>query len=336
MYEEIDASGQGKWNLYAIIGFVVVVSLFLLQGFRINLGEPPYSDQLDVVLTIILAPVGACIIGGIFGAMKKSATKINPNRLELAEDVRPLDDFGQVYYEGDYETDVLGGHPAYGCGLIFIFIASIFIGGGVLFGIGIVGPTIAVLIEGIIVAVYYIIGFRFTFKAIPIRSKLVKNPLFHRITKYLDKSDVLRKIARCNIVSSIIVKYKVGEGQTLKVIDDIHVFAVISTEPVMEIEITIEKMENIGPEYTYYFSEGLGTRRDEIIDVAGKDTHLIVDEIDMNSFIRVRYDMNRMRARWNLGTPESLCDLMHGLVDEVSKYMSVTKLPKIEDSAPEE
>lgn len=104
----------------------------------------------------------------------------------------------------------------------------------------------------------------------------------------------------------------------------------------MEIEITIEKMKNIGAEYTYYFSEGLGTRRDEIIDVVGKDTHLIVDEIDMNSFIRVRYDMNRIRVRWNLQVPESLCDLMHGLVDEISKYMSVTKIPKIEDSAPDE
>ena len=56
----------------------------------------------------------------------------------------------------------------------------------------------------------------------------------------------------------------------------------------------------------------------------------------MNSFIRVRYDMNRMRARWNLSTPDSLCDLMHGLVDEISKYVSVTKIPKIEDSRPQD
>ena len=333
MYEEIDTSGQEKWNLYSIIGFVVVVSFFMLQIVSI-LGEPPY--QLEAMLAIIFAPVSACFIGGIFGAMKKRATRINPDRLEFTEDIRTLDDFGQVYYEGDFETDVLGGHPAYGCGLLLIFITSACIGGGVLLGIESFGPTIAFLIEGIIVVVLYIVGFRLAFKAVPMRNKLVTNPLFYRITKYLDKSDVLTKIARCNIVSSIIVKYKVGEGQTLKVIDDIHVFAVLSTEPVMEIEITIEKMENIGPEYTYYLSEGLGARKDEIIDIAGKDTHLIVDEIDMNSFIRVRYDMNRMRARWNLSTPKSLCDLMHGLVDEVSKYMSVTKIPKIEDLGPEE
>lgn len=334
MYEEIDTSGQGKWNLYSIIGFVVVVSLFMLQSFSITLGEPPY--QPEVMLMIVFAPVGACLIGGFFGSMKKRATRINPDRLEFTEDIRTLDDFGQVYYEGDFETDVLGGHPAYGCGLMIIFITSVFLGGGVLFGIESVGPTIAFLIEGIIVVVLYIVGFRFAFKAISMRSTLVKNPLFYRITKYVDKSDVLKKLERCDIVSSIIVKYRVGEGQTLKAIDDIHVFAVTSTEPVMEIEITIEKMENIGAEYTYYFSEGLGTRRDEIIDVVGKDTHLIVDEIDMNSFIRVRYDMNRIRVRWNLQVPESLCDLMHGLVDEISKYMSVTKIPKIEDSSSDE
>ena len=112
--------------------------------------------------------------------------------------------------------------------------------------------------------------------------------------------------------------------------------SVTSTNPSLEIEIAIENIGNIGPEYTYYLPEGLGTRKEEMIDVAGKEAYLIVDEIDMNSFIRVRYDMNRMRARWILRTPESLCDLMHALVDEVSKHMSVTKIPKIEDSAPEE
>jgi len=145
MYEEIDTSGQGKWNLYSFIGFIVIVSLFILQSFSITLGEPPY--QPEVLLAIIFAPVGACLIGGFFGAMKKRATRINPNRLEFTEDTRTLDDFGQVYYEGDFETDVLGGHPAYACGLILIFVTSVFLGGGVLFGIESVGPTIAFLIE---------------------------------------------------------------------------------------------------------------------------------------------------------------------------------------------
>lgn len=331
MYEEIDTSSQGKWIAYAIIGFIVIVSLFLLRVFSITLGEPPYSDQPDVVLIIIFAPAGACLTGSLFGVLRKRATRINPDRLEFAEDVRTEDDFGQVYYEGDYETDVLGGHPAYGCGLILIFGAAVFLGGGMLFGIDGVGPTIGFLTEVIIVAVLYIVGFRFAYMGVPMANRLVSNPLYYKITEYLDKSDVLKNIERCDIVSSIIVRYKVGTGQTLKVVDDIHVFAVTSTEPSLEVEITIEKMENIGPEYTYYLSEGLPSRKQEIIDVAGKETHLIVDEIDMKSFIQVRYDMNRIRARWNLGNPESLCDLMHALVDEVSKYMSVTKIPKIED-----
>ena len=124
MFEEIDTSGQGKWIVYAIIGFIVIVSLFLLRVFGITLGEPPYLFQPDVLLTIIFAPVGACLIGSLFGVLKKRATRINPDRLEFTEDVRTLDDFGRVYYEGDYETDVLGGHPVYGCGLILICNSS--------------------------------------------------------------------------------------------------------------------------------------------------------------------------------------------------------------------
>ena len=336
MYEEIDRSGQGKWLLPAILGFIVIVGLLIVRLFVYSLGDPPYNNQVDVVALFGFAPVGACILGSLFGALKKRSTKVNPDRLEFTDDVRNLDDFGKVYYEGDFKTGELGGHPAYGCGWAVSLMISVFSGFIVLFSMDVVGPVIGSIMEVVLVAVFYIAGYVLAFRGVSMGSKLVKDPLYHRITKYLTKYNVLQSITGCDLVSEIIVRYKLGKGQTLKVIDDIHVLAVTSTEPVMEIEITVEKMENIGPEYTYYLPEGLSTRKEERIDVNGKETILIVDEIDMKSFIRVRYDMNRMRARWNLGTPESLCDLMHALVDEVSKNIAITKIPKVEDSAPNE
>ena len=280
--------------------------------------------------------MAACLLGSLFGALRKMATKINPDRLEFTDDVRNLDDFGKVYFEGDFKTGELGGSPLHMCGWALSVSFGLVIGFMTLFAMDTIGSFIGSIVEVSVVGIMYLAGIYFAFRGGPIRSKLVKDPLHFRITKYLSKYDVLRSMLRCDLVSKIIVTYKIGKGQTLKVIDDIHVLAVTSTDPVMDIEITIEKMENIGPEYTYYLPEGLPSRKDERIDVDGKETILIVDEIDMKSFIRVRYDMNRMRARWNLGTEESLCDLMHVLVDEASKYILVTKIPKIEDSTTDE
>jgi len=332
MYEEIDRSGQAKWTLPTIMGFIVIVGLLTVKLFWDPLGDPPYTNRVDVVFLIGFAPLGACLLGSLFGALRKRATRVNPDRLEFSDDVRNLDDFGEVYYEGDFRTGELGGHPVYGCGWAITLMLTVFLGFMVLFSMDVVGPVIGSIVEIILVALFYIAGYVSAFRGAPMGSKLVKDPLHHRITKYLTKCDVLRSITQCDLVSEIIVRYKIGKGQTLKVIDDIRVLAATTTEPSFEVEITIEKMENIGPEYTYYLSEGFATKNEELIHVAGKEAHLLVDEVDMNSFIRVRYDMGTLRSRWNLGTPESLCHLMHALLDEMSKYVSFTIVPKIEDS----
>lgn len=332
MYEEIDRSGQAKWTLPTIMGFIVTVGLLTVKLFGDPLGDPPYNNRVDVVFLIGFAPVGACLLGSLFGVLRKRATRVNPDRLEFSDDVRNLDDFGEVYYEGDFKTGELGGHPVYGCGWAITLMLTVFLGFMVLFSMDVVGPVIGSIMEIILVAVFYIAGYVSAFRGVPMGSKLVKDPLHHRITKYLTKYDVLQSITQCDLVSEIIVRYKIGKGQTLKVIDDIRVLAATTTEPSFEVAITIEKMENKGPEYTYYLSKGLATKKVEMIDVAGKEAHLIVDEVDMNSFIQVRYDMGTLRARWNLSTPESLCDLMHALLDAVAKYVSFTIVPKIEGS----
>jgi len=262
---------------------------------------------------------------------------VNPDRLEFTEDVRKLEDFGKVYHEDDFETGELGGHRQYGYGWAFTVLFAFVSGLVPAFAMSMNQLNLG-LVERIIVvtlsATLYLAGVVTAFRAMPIENKMVRNPLNESIAKYLSKYQVLQWITECDLVSKIIVRYKIGKGQTLKIIDDIHVFAVTSTEPMMEIEITIENRDNFGLEYTYYLSEGLGTRKDEIIDVAGKEAHLIVD--DMNKYIQVRYELGTLRAQFNIRTPESQCNLMHALVDEIAKYVSFTIVPKIEDSGPNE
>jgi len=199
-----------------------------------------------------------------------------------------------------------------------------------------IGTFISSIVEVGAIAVLYVLGNYFGYRGGYIRSEMVRNPLFFRITKYLSKYDVLRSMIRCDLISKIIVRFKIGKGQSLMAIDDIHVFAITSTEPPLDVEITIENMEDIGPEYTFYYTDSLATRREEIIDVAGRDGILTVDERDMRSFVRLRYDTGFLKSKWNLGTPERLCDLMHAIVEEVAKEMSITKVPKSEEPYSEE
>ena len=336
MYEEIDTSGQSKWILPTIIGFIVILGLSIVRFFVMPLGDPPFNDQVDLVAIIGFTPMISCILGSLFGALRKMAIKVNPDRLEFTDGVRKLDEFGQVYYEGNFKSKEFGGNPLYMCGWALAVIAAMMIGFVNLFAIDTIGTFVGSIVEVSAVGVMYVAGVYFAYRGGYIRSKLLRDPLHVRITKYLSKIDVLRSMSQCDLISEIIVRYKVGKGQSLKVVDDIHVLAVTSTEPVLEVEITIEDMEDIGPEYTYYFPESLATRREEMIYVAGREVILTQDEVDMKSFIRVRYDTGALKSKWNLGTPERLCDLMHAIVEEIAKENPVTIVPKIEDSAPNE
>jgi len=330
MYEEIDKSGHTKWDIIALFGFISVVGLLAFRLFAMPIDIPPQIDQIDVIAIIGFSPLAAMLIGSFIGYMKKRTTKINTELLEFTEETREIDDFGKVYFEGDTETPELGGHPAYTCGWVIILIMSPFLGFGILFGMDVVEPIIGSIIEMLLAAILYSAGFVFAFKSASMTSKLVRNPLYFRITKYVTKMDVLLSMMQCDLVSSVIVKYRVGKGQSLKTVDNIRVFLVTSTDPALEVEVTINKMENIGPEYTYHFVESNASRYSNSINVSGKDAILTIDEVDMRSIIKIRYDMNRVRARWNLATPSSLCDLIHALLDEVKKHADFRPVQKAE------
>jgi hypothetical protein len=331
LYEEIDTSGQGKWILPAVIGCIVIVGLLIVRLVVIDIGDPPFDDQPDLFFVAGLGPVGVCLLGSLFGILKKRATKVNTDLLEFNEDVRKLEDFDKVYHEGDFRTGFLGGHPTYSCSWVFVVIFSFAMGLVAALAMNTVQFDIGLAIEIYLSPILYIVGFFTAFRAMPIENKLVRNPLNEPIARYLSKYKVVSWITECGLVSKIIVRYRMGIGQTLKVIDNIHVLAVTSTEPELEIEICIDNPKYISAEYTYYLSEGLPSRKKEVIDVAGKEVHVIVDEIDRKKCIRVHYDMSSLRAQMDTRTPERQCNLMHALVDEISKYMSITKVPRIEN-----
>ncbi len=328
LYEEIDKSGQEKWILISIVGFIITIGLVAMRFIFMSLGEPPFNDSPETVFIIGFTPLLTTLFGSLFGFLRKRATKINLDRLEFTDDVKPLDDFGKVYYEGNFETGELGGHPAYGCGWAILLMVSTIIGFMLLFATDTLLVDALGYLMTVIGAAFYMAGFIFAFRGAPIATKLVKDPLHFRITKYLSKLDVLHSIERCDVVKAIIVRFKVGKGQSLKVIDDIQVLAEMTTDPPLEVEITIDKMESIGPEFTYFLSSSDATRKNETIEVNQKASILTIDEVDMKTFIRLRYDMGIVRAKWNLGTPESLCDLMHALLDEINRYEKFTILPK--------
>lgn len=323
MYEEIDRSDQGKWFPVAAFGFIVVVGLLSIRLLSNPIVVVPLNAE-DLVAIIGFSPMLGYLIGSLFGFLRKRSTKINLDMLEFSDEVRDLEDFGKVYFEGEFETTNLGGHPAYGCGWAIVLMFTAFAGFAVLFGMDAIGYSLGSYIEIIIVAVLYPVGFHFAFRGSPISSSYVKNPLHYRITKYLSKEDVLRSILRCETVESIIVRFRLGKGQSLLVIDDIRVYAVTSANPPLEIEITIENMEDIGPQFIYHLAEGTPLHKEERIDVDGKNAFLIIDEVDLDSIIRVRYDVGSIRAKWTLGTPKDLCSLMHTLLDEVSKFTDIS------------
>ncbi len=336
LYEEIDTSNQAKWILPTIIGFVVIVGLSILRFFMMPVEPPPFNNQVDLFVIIGFTPMASCLIGSLFGVMRKMAIKINPDRLEFTEYERELDEFRKIYYEADFKSNELGGNPTFMCGWVLSLTVSLCIGFFIIFWMIDIGSYISSIVEVGAIAVLYVLGNYFGYRGGYIRSEMVRDPLFSHITKYLSKYDVLKSMTQCDLISKIIVRYKFGKGQSLKVIDDIHVFTVTSTEPPLDVEITIDNMENIGPEYTFFYSDSLATRRDVIIDVAGRDAILTVGEIEMRSFIRLRYDTGSLKSKWNLGTPERLCDLMHAIVEEVAKEISVSKVPNSEESHLEE
>lgn len=327
MYEEIDKSDQSKWNACVATAFVIIVGLALIIVLGLPTDLVGFQSSATVGM-VIFCPFIGMILGSAFGFLRKRTIKINVDRLEFTERTETQEEFGTAYYEEGYSTGELGGSPCSGCIWFLVLVMTPFTGFVVLMSSSIITNQVAIFLTVPLIAIFYIIGLKLGYNASPIKSKLVSNPTLIRITKYLTKSNVLWKMSQCELVASVIIKFKEGKGQTLKVIDEVRPILITSTEPPLEIEVTLEDMEDIGPEYTYYHTGSIVNQREEEIKVDGKDATLTVRDTGMGTMIRLRYEMNRIRARWALGTESELCVLLGALLEEVGKHVNFKHVPK--------
>ena len=158
------------------------------------------------------------------------------------------------------------------------------------------------------------------FSSIP-RKKALSNPLAWEIDEYVQVGNFLDGMQRCDLAASVIIRYHERMGKNLKVIDDVHALIVTSTEPSLEIEVDMNSMRKRGPVYVLVLSERLPFQRTEVLKVAGLDALLTVSDGVVGSKIRMRYKVNRIRARWALNDSKKTCALLHAMIAESMRYM---------------
>lgn len=336
MYNEIDRSGQSKWNAPAIIIYLCLMGIVLLRLLDENLIGTHIPGAFDLMNLFGFGPGAAVLLGSLVGFLRKRTVKINVDRLEFESQSREYSDFGTIYYEGDFKTGELGGSPPHICGLLMLLFATPFLGFGMLFMM----PTTidSFLFPAFLIVemtLLYPLGIWLGYLASPIRSKFVSNPLAFLIKQHLTKEDVLRNVEKCELVDSIIIRYRHGKGQDLRAIDDVHAFLKISSEPQLEVEMTLEKMENIGPEFTFRIDSALGVVESGEVDVDGRQALLTSGEDEGGAFIRMRYTMGKIRLRMLLGSSKKLCKLLGALLERVQPHVSFTLVPKAYDGQDE-
>ncbi|MHA1481286.1 MAG: hypothetical protein ACTSQZ_07680, partial [Candidatus Thorarchaeota archaeon] len=256
MYEEIDYSGQGIIKLAAIFVYVVMMFMFIF----IALGIPPedvYFEDPLILFVLIIVPIASFLIGSLLGFLTKSRIRISTDRMEFNEETRSITKFGSVYYEGSEIANELIGHMPSACTWILFLLSPIVL----VVPLFSASPFIAAIIVTISCGLLYPVGYHLFRRASAIRTGMVGNPLLFRLTKYLTVDNALHTLLECQYVDDVIVKYRRAQSDLLNLIDDVHVFIVTKTDPVLEIEVTLEKIQNIGLELTISLEERLKTKQ---------------------------------------------------------------------------
>jgi len=318
MYEEIDYSGQGIIKLASIFVYVVMMFLF----FFIALGIPPedtYFEDPLLLIVLLIQPFAAFLLGSFLGFITKRSIRISTDRLVFNEETRSITKFGSVYYEGSDTASELVGHIPSACTWILFLLSPIVL----VFPLFSTTPFIAGMILAISCGFLYPVGYILFKRAAAIRTGMVKNPLHFRLTKYLTVDNALHTLLECQYVEDVIVKYRRAESELLNLIDNIHVFIVTKTNPVLEIEVTLEKIQNIGLELTSTLEERLTSQqKEETIKVDGTDALLTVKDTGMATLISISYDMNRFSERLALGSAKRNCALLEAILQELTQHIS--------------
>ena len=318
MYDEIDYSGQGIVKIASIFVYAIMMLLFLF----VALGIPPestYIEDVNLLFILVMEPFAAVVLGSILGFITKYRVRISTDGLVFNDETRRLSEFGSAYFEGSETSIKLGGYLPSGCAWI-IFIASVPTSLDLI--LVFTTPFIAGIVFTVACGFLYYVGYRLTKSAAPIRTHMVKNPIYQRLTKFISVDQALDTFKQCQYSDHLIVKYRHAKGEILNLIDDVHVFIITTTDPVLEIEVTLENIAKIGLELTATFEERIASQKEETIKVDGTDAILTVKDTGMNTLVSISYDMNRFSERLALGSAKKNCNLLEALLHELKQHIS--------------
>ena len=291
--------------------------IFLFVGLSIP-PEFSYIENDFLLFGLILEPFASVLLGSLLGFLTKSRIRISTDGLVFNEESRGLAKFGSVYYEGSKTSNELVGHPPSMCTLIlFITIAPT----SLALAMVPFTPSLAGIFLAVSCGFLYPVGYHLTKRGSPIRTSMVKNPIIQQLTKYLDVETALETFMKCQYVTDVLIKYRHAESELLNLIDDVRVFIVTKTNPILEIEVTLENIQNIGLELTLVLDKRLIVQKEEHIPIDGADALLTMKDTGMNTVISITYLMNRFSARLALGSAKKNCKLLEALLLELTKHI---------------
>ena len=170
----------------------------------------------------------------------------------------------------------------------------------------------------VLIGVLYPIGAYLFYHITSIPSDLVRNPLLEEIDEDFTMEKAINRMKRCKMVDSILVEYRTGLGEKLRIVSDVQVVLITPTAPQFSIRIPIENICINGPEFMC-FLENISTRNSvETIHIYGNTALLSVKIVEKGTLISIRYDIID-RYVIPFFSIESCCNLLNAFLDEIKK-----------------
>jgi hypothetical protein len=312
--DEIIRTGQRLWTVISLIVYSSIIALVLLHLQSVTLvSDGLISDELETLAVGV--PLLGLLPGSLLGVLRKRSIRLDTSGFTYTEKSCNHQEFYSHYESIVSSSRGLGGES----GWLFVWFSLLAyaIFPAVLLEFansdwpGDMAPTVVVLFVVIPLIILFPLGLYSAQRFVAIGHKAFSNPLEWEIDEYVQVGNFLDRMQRCDLVASLVIRYREGMGRNLKVINNVHALIVTSTEPSLEIEAV----------YMLILSERLPYQRTEVLKVAGLDALLTVSDGVVGSTIQVRYKVNRVRARWALNNSRKTCALLHATVAEGMRYM---------------
>jgi hypothetical protein len=322
--DEIIRTGQRLWTIISLIVYSSIMALVLLHFQSVPLIlDGLVSGELEMLAVCV--PLLVLLPGLLLGVLRKRSIRLDTSGFTYTEKSCSHQEFYSHYENIVSSSGGLGGESGWLLVWIILLAYASFPGILLEFAIGNwpgeMALTVVVLFVIIPLIFLFPLGLYSAQRFVAIGNKAFSNPLAWEIDEYVQVSNFLDRMQRCDCTASVIVRYREGVGTNLKVIDNVHALIITSTEPSLEIEVDITSMRTRGPVYMLGLSKRLPFQRTEVLKVAGLDALLTVSDGVAGSTIRIRYKVNRIRAGWTLNDSKKICALLQAAITEGMRYM---------------